>query len=423
MKLVRLKAEDFLRLRAVDITFPDSGAVVLGGANGAGKSSTIAALAALLGGGKQLPEEPIRRGARKAQLVLETDELTVTRTFTKSGSELEVKAKDGSRFGSPQKMLDKLLGSLTFDPLAWASKAPKDQATELRALVGLDFAKEDADRQRAYDERTDVGREVKRLQGAVDEAPEVPPGTPDAEVSVVELTQRLEAAQKTNAANEEKRRQLKDAGAAYDAAQEQVERLEQQLAAARNDVAAWDTRGRALAAEVGKLTDVDLNPIRAQVAASQAINSAVLARRSRERIEADLEKAMQRSEKLTERIAQIDEVKAAAAAAAKYPIEGLAVTDDGVALKGVPLEQASHAERLRTSVAIAMKQNPELKLALIREGAFLDDAGLKAVVEMVAAAGGQGVIEVVGDRAGVTVMISDGAVAEVRDQGAAEAAS
>ena len=45
--------------------------------------------------------------------------------------------------------------------------------------------------------------------------------------------------------------------------------------------------------------------------------------------------------KLTTQLASLDEQLESAVAKAKLPIPGLALTNDGVALKGVPFEQAS----------------------------------------------------------------------------------
>ena len=52
--------------------------------------------------------------------------------------------------------------------------------------------------------------------------------------------------------------------------------------------------------------------------------------------------------------------KTAAIAAAKMPIDGLALEGGRVLSKGIPLDQASSAEQLRVSTAIAMSSNPRV---------------------------------------------------------------
>ncbi len=408
MKITKLEVEAFKRVKAVRIT-PDGNAVVIGGANGAGKSSALDAIEAALGGKKHTPEEPIRRGQKKARVVVETDELVVTRTFTAKGSQLEVKAKDGSVYPSPQALLDGLVGELSFDPLTFARQAPKEQAETLRQLVGLDFTILERERQGAYDERTEVGREIKRLQGALDKLPEAPAGA--AEVSVAELLAEAERRQKVNAENASTRHALDVLRKRAINAAAEVERLEKLLAAAKADLEAIRSEGKAVAADVAQLVDENLDEIRARIANAEETNRAARAAKERERLQADLDQQIEASEKLTAKITAIDAQKAAAAAAAQYPIEGLAVTEDGVTLGGVPFEQASQAEKLRASVAIGLALNPKLKVLLIRDGALLDAHSLRIVGEMAAAADAQCWIEVVGNRDEVTVLIEDGEVA------------
>jgi hypothetical protein len=47
-----------------------------------------------------------------------------------------------------------------------------------------------------------------------------------------------------------------------------------------------------------------------------------------------------------------------------------------VLLNGVPFEQASDAERLRASIAIAAAMNPKLRVIRVRDGSLLDDEAM-----------------------------------------------
>lgn len=407
MKITQLTAENFKRLSAVQIDFGDSGMVVVGGQNGAGKSSVLDAIEAALGGQKHVPPEPIRRGEKKARIVLKTDRYTITRKFTAKSSTLEITATEGARIASPQKLLDEVLGDLTFDPLDFSRMEKRKQAETLRLLVGLDFAAEDAKRKEAYDQRTDVGRELRRLQGAIEKIPEVPDDTPDTEASVVALSEELERRRRINAENAKKRSELEEMRFTALAVKEKISALEAEL----DDL---EKRGRALRSEVDVLEDVDVDEVKENIANAEETNRNVRTAAERRRLEVALDTCTDESERLTQYIAQIDETKANAAANARYPIDGLSITDDGVRLDGLPWLQSSQAQQLRASIAIGLALNPELKLLLIRDGSLLDKNSLIIVKKMADDAGAQVVIERVGDGKEVGVLIEDGTVSETR---------
>ena len=74
--------------------------------------------------------------------------------------------------------------------------------------------------------------------------------------------------------------------------------------------------------------------------------------------------------------------KAEKIAAAKLPVNGLGFGDGFITLNGLPFKQASDAERLRTSVAIAMALNPKLRLILVKDGSCLSPKSMKILEDM-----------------------------------------
>lgn len=127
-----------------------------------------------------------------------------------------------------------------------------------------------------------------------------------------------------------------------------------------------------------------------------------------------LKKRVSQSEAMTADLEEIAGRKRELLANAKYPIKGLAVSEDGtVMFDGVPFSQASRAQQIRTSVAIGLAMNPKLPVLLIRDGSLLDDANLQVVREMADAADAQIWIERVGDHDKCAIIIEDGHVAGV----------
>jgi len=167
MKIVKLVAENFKRLKAVEIE-PDGSLVIIRGENGAGKSSVIDSIWAALGGKNACPDKPIRDGEDKATISLDLGDYVVTRTFTPKDTYLAVRTRDGATLPNPQKMLDGIIGAVGFDPFEFSRKPAKEQAKTLASVAGLDFAELNAERKAAYDSRTEANREVKRFEALVD---------------------------------------------------------------------------------------------------------------------------------------------------------------------------------------------------------------------------------------------------------------
>ena len=123
MKIIELRAENIKRLPAVNIR-PDGNVVEITGKNGQGKTSVLDAIWWALEGKENIQAAPIRRGATEAHIKLDIGQLKVTRTFKAVDgghytTTITVENDEGARFPSPQKVLDSLLGELSFDPLAF----------------------------------------------------------------------------------------------------------------------------------------------------------------------------------------------------------------------------------------------------------------------------------------------------------------
>jgi hypothetical protein len=82
-----------------------------------------------------------------------------------------------------------------------------------------------------------------------------------------------------------------------------------------------------------------------------------------------------------------------------------------VTLNGIPLGQASAAEQLRVSVALAMAANPKLRVLRILDGSLLDTESLAIIGELAKENDFQAWIEVVDESGKVGIVIEDGRVA------------
>lgn len=401
-KIIRLESTNYKRLKAVEI-IPDAAGnlVIVAGKNGQGKTSILDSITAALGGvnAKTTPK-PIRDGEERAEIVLETEELIVTRRFTASGSTLTVKSPDGAVYPKGQAKLDDLLGKLSLDPLAFTQQSDRDQLTTLLALVDLpfDLNKLAAERKEIFEQRTDASRKVKELTMRAAEYTGHSADLPEDEVSVSALLTEYRECQALN-------HNIDVALTARDGWSDKVERVKRELAEAESQLDLARKR-----VEVAP-TKTDLESIQDQIDNAAKINTEVRHRKTGEKVRASLTIAKQEVSELTDSIAEIDKQKADGLAAATFP-GGLPLgfDDTGVLLNGIPFKQASSAEQLRASLAMAIALNPKLRVIRIADGSLLDSDNL-ALVEAVARENDYQVwLEVVGDGDGRGIVIEDGLV-------------
>ena len=408
LTIVRLTAENVKRLRAVSIT-PDGNLVVLSGRNGQGKTSVLDAIEYALGG-KPDVAEPVRRGQDSAEVVCDLGDLIVRRRFVAGGSTtLEVTTREGLRYPSPQKILDELVGRLTFDPLQFARQEPKKQRETLQRLVGLDFSADEKRADLVFNERTVVNREVKAATARIAAMPEHS-GVPAEPVSASDIAAEMQRAQQVNSQNADNRRALAQAEQEVVTRRQHVENLRAALAKAEESLRSGDEAVANLRERVAGARDLDLAPLTQRLATIDQTNQKVRANQLRRDIAAELASKQGKADELTAELDAIAKRQVAAIEAARMPVPGLGLGQVGVTLNGLPLEQASAAEQLRVSVAIALAMNPRLRVLLIRDASLLDHDSLRLVAEMAQAAGAQVWCERVETDEATSVVIEDGQV-------------
>ena len=428
--ITQLTAENILRLEAVEIAFePTGGLTIIGGKNGAGKTSVLNAIAMALGGRKLCPEEPINRksGATKASVKVTLDNgLVVERRFTPKGDYLHVAhGEDGPKVSSPQAVLDELVGALTFDPLAFARMSSEERSATLHGIVDVDVSSFDTRHENLYETRRDVNRSLRDAEGALNDMPPVEGNVPEEEISISDLSQELERCQTHNtnvqklADNvEAKERQLEVWRQQHAEALVLVEQRQRELAQAQERLATANDhidQGKQEIAEAVKASEgkqpVDTKPIRDQITQADEINRAVRAKKARAAQAAKVKALQKESDDLTANMETLQVKKQKALAEAKYPIDGLTLTPDGaVVYKNVPFEQAADSEKLRVSLAIGAALNPTLRFCGVRDGSLLDEQSLIEVAKMAKEADLRVLLERVGEGQECSVIIEEGRV-------------
>ena len=94
----------------------------------------------------------------------------------------------------------------------------------------------------------------------------------------------------------------------------------------------------------------------------------------------------------------------------------------GLTYNGVPVKQLSTGESLRLCAAIAIHQNPKLRVMLVRTGSDLDSEGFQTLCEVAKENDCQLWAELVKDEAGdVGIHIEDGEIVSVDGEAVQEA--
>lgn len=410
LKVTNLRAENYKRLVAVDIS-PTGNVVTIAGRNAQGKTSVLDALWAALAGGEasRATQQPIREGQDTAVVRLDLGEIIVTRRWTKDDAgTLTVESADGARFSSPQKLLDEMLGRRAFDPLAFVRQSAREQVETLTATVDLPFDPAELERERRtiYEQRTAVGREVGKLEGQLASFPDPDPSLPSEEQSASALLAEAEVARETNARIDAEIEELARRESAVERAHEAVARAKLALVEAQQR----HQEQRELLATLPERLDV--SSISERLDGLESLNARIRAEKARAAVAAELADCKGERAQFTIKLDEIDKRKADALAAVKFPVPGLSFDENGVTLNGIPFSQASAAEQLRVSVALAMAANPKLRVLRIMEGSLLDSASMQIIQDLAAENDYQVWVEVVDESGKVGVVIEDGQVAQ-----------
>lgn len=438
MLLTLVRITNYKAIKTVEIK-PDSDRhlLLLGGNNMQGKTSVLDAIDTLTAGAKVIANDPVRHG--EAEAVIEgfyDNGLQITRTIDADGTTKLVVKDDTRKLDSPQKKLDALLGKRTIDPLEFLRLAADVQHARLLAIIDTEkkIPAMDAQYQRIYDARTEVGRKLKDAEGELHRLG--PITKPDEQIDVAELAKERAALADQQRAGDGLGLGVKRAEDAFKGAQREADanaakitELEKQIASLRErqeilvravddarthqagQLAKLDEAGEAWAKVAPRADAIDADLARANTHNRAVVEAEQLNTRrvAAQKVVDDRRKAQAEG---TAELEKIEARKLAFLAAAKLPVPGLGLKDGGITLNGVPLDQASGAEKLRVALGIAIASQSEIRDILIRDASLLDDESLRIVDETVRNTGYRAWLERVGTRDPGALIVQGGELVE-----------
>lgn len=455
MKIIQLTAENVKRLKVVDIT-PTDPLVQVTGRNGSGKTSVLDSIWWALAGEKVIQDEPIHHGAESGRIRLDLGDMVVERKFLQSGAtSLIVRNKIGAEPGtpdrklpkwdSPQELLKTLIGRMSFEPMQFAEANEREQFEQLKAVSELDVDIEALETENAADfrKRTDINRDAKTARARA-EGIQVPVDLPALPIDESEFLNQMQSAAEHNAAIEQRKARREQAQ--RDANEKKAEgvrlrnesakhreRATIRLSEMRLQMEEYERQAEERALEIDRQASevlksaadlehkidsaeplpapIDISTIRTSLESAKATNRAVAQREQRNALLKEAAELDAQSAALTKRMADREKQKLDAIANAKMPVQGLSLSGGKVYFNGSPFKQASDAERICVSVAIAMALNPRLRVIRIRQGSLLDNDMMALIGEMAADRDYQIWVERVDDSGEVGIVMEDGEVA------------
>lgn len=381
MKVLALKAEHIKRLRLVNLVL-DGDHLRVAGPPGRGKTTLVELVWAALEK-RSLGPKPVQNGQEKGYIEVRLGDaarervITVRREYdAEGGDRLKVSASDKSKVGITD--IQRLMQSISFDPLEFYQKKGQGQVDMLLGLLGVSIGDIDTRRKALYEERTAAGRVAKAHRDAM---PVEPPKVE--RVSVADLSKQLMEIQEWNRLVAERHDRLAKLKGERDAKRREIEELLARAQVLTDEMTVLDGRianGEKIVAEA---LPKDTAPILEAIARVEETNRRAEAW---ERYITDAQKAAEydeRHKELDTRIKAIDEEKEKLLAGAKWPLPGLSVDGDVVMYEGVPLVQTGEGKKLEVSFAIAAAQAPELRICRI-DGAEALGAGGRAEILRIA---------------------------------------
>lgn len=371
VKILCFSAGNFKALKAFYCEPKPEGLTVIGGGNGAGKSSCLDALAFAVGGARYRPSNPKREGAI-GDTSLHVD-LSNGITVERKGKNLSLTVTDreGARHG--QELLDAFISTIAIDLPKFYNASPKDKAHMILNTLGIEekLAELTKREKEKYDTRTVVGREADRKQKAAEDMP-WHEDAPEEPVSVSDLIKQQQEILSRNGIRAEHKRNLES----YKA-----------------KVVDIDSRVKALLGEKSELLD-KINDVQcavsndgeeestaeleAQIADFEETNRKVAENAERTRRLEEADALSDQRDALTKEIEEVRAERLALLKDADFPLDGLSVNDAGeLVYNGQPWDCMSGSQQLIVSCAIASRVNPSCRFVLMDKLEQLDLDTLK----------------------------------------------
>ena len=441
MKIKQIIIKNFANVNQIEINLSDSVTYLIG-ENGSGKTTVglngiwfiLEGLAKV--GKKVLHGDRFRfigdHGPTAiGQLILHDEEenidITIQRRMTKSKTELKITASDGRQL--PANFIDNIFNIFSINPVGFAKLSPQEQALAL----GIDTSENDKLKKKAYDERREIGYDVKRLKGAMEEIGIVEKvekvniqkllkkkdqieaeNTKLTEKAVEQRNEEILKIIEFNKRQDEKRiaiiditKDIETKEQGIEALSENIERLKLQLA---SDIGFHkkliEKRNEMPVPDEQKTTDIplakpdleDTSALNTQIENAEATNQQAILYQQSIDAQDRYEIAQENYDNKTNELQRIESNRIECIKACNLPFSNITIDDaGGVLISDRPFNETyfSKGETLRMGIKLAAAANPKLKYVFIPDSQSIDKANREKLFAELVEAGFQVVAEYV----------------------------
>lgn len=376
MKIAKLTIHNFLKLKDVEMNPTHTNVIV--GKNKQGKTSILKAIRTAFDG--KADSSSIRIGESKAEITLELDDLIVRRSITEKGNYLDISNADGMKMPAPQKYLDGILGTFSFNPIEFFDKKPADRKKYLldavkltidqqelaqytgEELDGIDYSQHALEvvelaRKHYYDQRTSANSVVKTKEKALaDLNSQIPPDFNAKSVSDEEIQKLRDAI----ALDEQNAIKMQANAEAVTALQKREATLKAELEEVQKEIVAKT----ALKFDVSDPMAIEAAKDTLKTLEGQRDIVFTVKRAGEVRVE--LDEAIQVADGLDVIVKKLTkEIPEALIAKAELPVEGLTIEGNDIMVNGVNVDNMSSSEQLKFGLEIVRALNGSFKVICV----------------------------------------------------------
>lgn len=396
MKIIKLQAQNVKRIKAVEIS-PDGNIVKVEGKNGSGKTSVLDSILYALGGKGAFAQIPIREGEERALIKLDLGDIKVTRVLRKYENgevktTLKVENAEGYQASSPQQLLNKKIGAMSFDPMAFTRMDAKKRLKILKEISRVDTCDIDQDidilEGRRKNEKIKLkSEEVQLSRIKVDDLHDVEPLEQiNADIMKIETIKALHTEKENRAKSLKAQYQKCDTDQFQ--INDEISRMRKKLAELEQKLKTIEQYKKDLQQEYKKNEEAQLPHLKnmgelLEKQAKALFNLEVQKQQAHKmKVSKNVDSLKHKVQSLDHDIAKKRQERKDMIAGAKYPIDGMLVGDEDIIYNGIPFEQISTAEKIKLSLSMAISLNPEIRIIRIMDGSLCDDVTMEAIKEL-----------------------------------------